>query len=120
MRAGISRHWLAGLTAVLGVLYILLGAAAGGLAGALGIAGGLLIVIVAAAARRLPPLAGAALLVLGAVPFPFLTWWSLVTPLIAVLALAIGGRVVAGGHRPAARPGRGTLPTSSPRPTGQG
>ena len=62
-------------------------------AGILGIIGGVLIWGAARAARRNPRVAYV-LLVAGAVPFAVVTWWSVVTPLIAILALVIGARVI--------------------------
>jgi len=110
VRGSIARHWLTGLTVVLGVYYVFLGSVALGVAGTLGILGGLLIIIaVLVAARGSTPLA-ASLLVVGALPFAVLTWWSVVTPLIAVLALAIGGSALAGGRRgPSGAEGDGSL-----------
>jgi hypothetical protein len=92
----LARHWLAGLTVVLAGYYLFLGAVALGPAGVLGILGGLLIVIAVLTARRGSALVGHTLLVLGALPFALLTWWSVVTPLIAVLTLAIGVAALAG------------------------
>ncbi|MBJ7455904.1 MAG: hypothetical protein JHC74_07585 [Thermoleophilia bacterium] len=96
VRRSIARHWLTGLTVVLGVYYVFLGAVALGPAGALGIVGGLLMVIAVLVAARGRTVLGATMLVVGAVPFALLTWWSVVTPLIAVLALVIGGLAVGG------------------------
>ncbi len=77
-----------------GTLYVALGVTALGAAGAAGILGGLLICSVVPAARHAPRPASA-VLVLGAVPFAVATWWSVVTPLLALLALGIGRGVVA-------------------------
>jgi hypothetical protein len=95
VRRSLGRHWLAGLTVVLAVYYVFLGAVALGPAGALGILGGLLIAIALIAATRGSAHLGAALLVLGALPFALATWWSVVTPLLAILVLVIGGLAVA-------------------------
>ena len=91
----LERHWLGMLTGGLAALYIVLGAVALGFAGALGILGGLLIVAALVAAARGAGRVGTALLVLGAVPFAVITWWSVVTPLMAVLVLVIGGLTMA-------------------------
>jgi hypothetical protein len=90
VRATLSRSWLAGLTAILATFYIFLGATALGLAGALGVIGGLLVLVGLPASTRLPKSLRALLLVAAAVPFAALTWWSVITPLLAVLLLAIG------------------------------
>ena len=50
----ISRHWLAALTVVLGAFYIFLGATALGVAGALGIGGGITILAIVALSSRMP------------------------------------------------------------------
>jgi hypothetical protein len=89
MHAIDEHRWRIGLVSLCGVYYIFLGATALGVAGALGILGGLLIWTAIALASRSHAVAHAVLAV-GALPFAFLTWWSVVTPLIAILALAIG------------------------------
>ena len=99
MRGSIARHWLAGLTVVLGVYYVFLGSVALGPAGTLGILGGLLIMIAVLVPARGSTRLVVSLLVVGALPFAILTWWSVVTPLIGVLALAIGGVALAGERR---------------------
>jgi uncharacterized membrane protein YozB (DUF420 family) len=90
----ISRSWLAALTAVLGAFYIFLGATALGIPGVLGIIGGVTILSVVAASSRIPARAGSLVLVAAALPFAVLTWWSIVTPLLAVLTVAIGWRAL--------------------------
>ncbi len=91
----LGRHGFAVLTVLLAAYYVFLGAVALGFAGATGVVGGLLIGAALFAAKRHGARLGAALLVVGALPFAILTWWSVVTPLIAALVLAIGGRAVA-------------------------
>ena len=94
LAAAISeRRWRVGLLAGLGACYVFLGATALGAAGALGIAGGLLLWCVAAIAARSRRAAYAVLLA-GAVPFAVATWWSVVTPVVAILAIAIGIAVI--------------------------
>jgi uncharacterized membrane protein YfcA len=99
----ISRRWLAALTVVLGLFYIFLGATALGVAGMLGIVGGIVIVTVVATSSRLPPRVASIALVAAALPFAVLTWWSIVTPLLAILALTIGRYVTHLGERPRRR-----------------
>ncbi len=94
-----ERHWRLGLLVVCGAYYVLLGATALGGAGVLGILGGLLVWGAARAAPQSPPVAYA-LLLAGALPFAAATWWSVVTPVIAVLILAIGAGVIRHGIRP--------------------
>jgi hypothetical protein len=90
----LGAHWLAGLTALLAALYIFLGATALGLAGALGIFGGLVILATLAASTRIPRPIRVLLICVAAVPFAAVTWWSVVTPLLAVLLIVIGGLAV--------------------------
>jgi hypothetical protein len=86
----ISRHWLAALTVILGAFYVFLGATALGAAGMLGIFGGIMIIAVVALSSRIPPRVTPLVLVAAALPFAVLTWWSIVTPLLAILVVAIG------------------------------
>jgi uncharacterized membrane protein YozB (DUF420 family) len=86
----ISRRWLEVLTVVLGTFYIFLGATALGVAGLLGIVGGIMILAVVATSPRIPPRIAPIVLVAAALPFAVLTWWSIVTPLLAILVVAIG------------------------------
>jgi hypothetical protein len=86
----LSAHWLAGLTAVLAAFFILLGTTALGLAGALGILGGVAILATLVASGRLSHRIRLLVLCSAAVPFAALTWWSVVTPLLALLLILIG------------------------------
>jgi hypothetical protein len=86
-------HWRTGLLVACGVFYVFLGATALGLAGVLGLLGGALLWVVRPLAGRSPWPAYAVLLA-GALPFAAATWWSAITPLIAVLAIAIGVGVI--------------------------
>jgi hypothetical protein len=85
-----SRDWRLLLVSTLGALEVLmaLSAAPRWLAG-LGILGGLA-VVAAPWARRGPWTRR--LLLAGAFPFAVLTWWSVVTPVVALLAVALGWR----------------------------
>jgi hypothetical protein len=88
-----ERHWRLGLLVVCGAYYVFLGATALGLAGMLGILGGALIWAAARAAPTSPRTAHA-LLLAGALPFAAATWWSVITPVIAVLTVVIGVGVI--------------------------
>ena len=104
VRATIGRNWLAVLTAVLAASYVFLGATALGLAGVLGILGGIAILAALAASPRIPARLRPLVLLVAALPFAALTWWSVVTPLLAILVVAIGSTALS---RPrAAAPGR--------------
>jgi hypothetical protein len=86
----VARSWPTVLTVLLAAFYVFLGATALGLAGALGIAGGLLVLGLAAARGRVPATLALPLLLAAVIPFAALTWWSVATPLLALLLLAIG------------------------------
>ena len=62
--------------------------------GLLGIVGGITILGVVAASSRIPARAGSLVLVAAALPFAVFTWWSIVTPLLAALIVAIGWRAL--------------------------
>ncbi|TMR95444.1 hypothetical protein [Nonomuraea basaltis] len=81
-------RWLAILTGALGVCFVVVAATADALL-ALAAMSAVLVAVspwVPPVPRRRP----AAMLLLGAVPFAVFTWWTLVTPLLAVLALISG------------------------------
>ena len=90
LSAAAGRNWTAVLAAVLGCFLVFLGAAALGVAGVLGIAGGVLLIGLVAARERLKQSISLPLLLLAVLPFVALTWWSLTTPVIGVLALTLG------------------------------
>jgi hypothetical protein len=96
----LGRNWTALLTVVLGAFYVFLGATALGLAGILGILGGLLAIGLVAARGALPTPVALGLLLAAALPFAALTWWSVATPLIAILLLAIGALALGAAGRP--------------------
>jgi hypothetical protein len=93
----IRRSWLAALAVVLGAVYIFLGATALGVPGVLGIVGGITILTVVATSSRVPSRVGSFILVAAALPFAVVTWWSIVTPLLAIATIAIGWCALRGG-----------------------
>jgi len=88
------------LTSVLGVCLGLVAATADLPLLALGLAGGLAVAVAPWAANR-NRAAAWSLLLLGAVPFAALTWSTVVTPLVAILAIAIGIPAIHKPTRPA-------------------
>jgi hypothetical protein len=86
----ISRYWLAALTSVLAAFYVFLGATALGIAGVLGILGGIAVFAALAASTRIPKRLRPLVLLVATLPFAALTWWSVITPLLAILILTIG------------------------------
>jgi hypothetical protein len=87
----IARQWTRGLVAALGVVYAALGLTAHGPATIDGIGGGLLVIAIALLLPRLPAALAVTGLVASVLPFAIVTWWSLATPVIAVLVITIGG-----------------------------
>lgn len=82
-------------------LYLYVGIGSHGATRTLALAGTFLILIALATATRSPRVARA-LLVIGALPVAVVSWWSIVTPILGVLAIAIGlpaigGRTIRGG-----------------------
>jgi hypothetical protein len=102
MHAIDQHRWRIGLVSLCGAYYIFLGATALGAAGVLGIIGGLLIWGAMALASRSHRVA-LVLLIVGALPFAVATWWSVITPLIAAVALALGRKTIR--HTTFAAPG---------------
>lgn len=88
--AAVERSWTTILTVGLGCLYVVLGATALGLAGLFGVIGGILVLAAVTAPDRIAGRYRVIVLLAALVPFAALTWWSVVTPLIALLALTIG------------------------------
>lgn len=84
-----ERRWFTGLTAILAGLYAWVAMAGQDLDRVLGLTGAVLILISLAAAWK-SQAAAVVLLVAGTLPLAIVTWWSLVTPLIAVLAIVLG------------------------------
>jgi hypothetical protein len=95
------------LLAAVGLLYGWIGLATSGIDRVVGLTGAVAIVAAAAlAARRW---LAALLVVAGAVPLAVITWWSIVTPALAVIALGLTGPVLGrprGPRRDLGLPGR--------------
>jgi len=98
-----ERRLLVALAALCGVFYVFLGATALGVTGFMGIGGGLLLWGALAIAARSHG-AAFALLAIGALPFAIATSWSVITPLIAILAVATGTGAVRLTTSPRAHP----------------
>jgi hypothetical protein len=79
---------------VLAVEYVALGATALGRAGALGIVGGVIVLTLLAASSRISTRTALGCLVVATLPFAALTWWSIVTPIIALLLVTIGALAI--------------------------
>jgi hypothetical protein len=88
-RAVIRTHWAPALVGVMALIYLTFGIVASDAIGLLGVAGAVL-ACAAMAVRRRSHMAAAVGLVLAAAPFAVATAWTVVTPLTAVLMLAIG------------------------------
>lgn len=84
---------LSALTGVVSLLYVWVGYVAQGLTLLLATGGALLIVAALFVARRSVPAAGV-LLAAGSLPLAAVTWWSIATPVLAVVALVLGGYAI--------------------------
>jgi hypothetical protein len=107
-----AHRWQIALTSILGAYYLLLGAdALPRAAGFVGIASGLAVwgaLRLATHSHRL----AVAMLTVGALAFSIVTWWSVITPIIALLILVIGrGALTSHGPHPRQR-----VPVRSPAP----
>jgi hypothetical protein len=89
MNGTFRRSWLTGLTVVLAVLDLWVGVAGHGLDRVLGLTGGLLILAALVVARTSRP-AAQVLLLAGALPLAVAAWWSIVAPVVGLLALLLG------------------------------
>lgn len=94
VRHVLAENWGLILTGVLAVEYIALGATALGRAGALGILGGAAILVLLASPSRIGARGALLCLIAATLPFAALTWWSIATPIIALLLLAIGAPAI--------------------------
>jgi hypothetical protein len=97
----VAARWLRGLLGVLGAFELLMAVSA---ASAVAMAAGVLagcVLIAAAIVTRPGSKSMIALLVAATVPFAALTWWTVVTPLLTVVAFAIGLATTARNTRPA-------------------
>jgi hypothetical protein len=94
----LKRRWMGILTAAVAMLYVYVGINSRGADMAVGLTGAALILL------TLPELGLSwwireSLLILGALPLAVMTWWSVVTPILAILAIVIGSVAVGGGRR---------------------
>ena len=88
-RAALGRNWLSVLLLVLAGDYLFLGVVAWGSAGLLGLGAGV-VIGVALFARTRAPLVSRLLFLACGIPFAALTWWSVVTPILALLTAVLG------------------------------
>jgi len=91
--AVVRRNWLRILVGVLGIYQILLALSAKPAIAVLGTVGGLLVIAAPWVPHR-SPIGATVLLVVGTVPFAVVAWWSLIVPVVGLLALAIGLPVI--------------------------
>jgi len=91
---GSQPSWAGVLTAILACLFVFLGATSPGIAGSLGVIGGVVVLVVLVASTWFGRRWSVALLCGAVAPFGVLTWWSIVTPLIAILAVLLGSLAI--------------------------
>ncbi len=89
MNDTLRRTWPAVGVVVLALCYLWIGATAHGWDRTLALAGGALILGAVAVARRSMSIAYL-VLVLGALPPAVVTWWSIASPLLAIVVLILG------------------------------
>jgi hypothetical protein len=89
MNETLRRFWPVALVGVLAVLYLWIGLAAHGVDQILAIAGAVVILGALVVAYR-SRWAAVVLLAVGALPLAASTWWSIATPVLAVLTLLVG------------------------------
>lgn len=89
MNETLRRTWPSVLVAVVALLYVWIGLTAHGWDRILGLAGGPVVLAALAAAHRSVP-GAMVLLAAGALPLAITTWWSIATPVLAVLVLLLG------------------------------
>lgn len=99
LTGALRAHWTTVLLFVLAAIHLAFGIVARSAAGLLGIVGAVAVVAAWNLGGRSRAWA-AGLLVVGAVPFALATFWTVVTPITAVLLLAVGLPHVLGGHDP--------------------
>lgn len=114
MNTTLHRTWPGALVAVLGALYLWIGLAAHGWDRLFGIAGAALILAAAVTVRRSTVLT-VGLLLAGALPLAVSTWWSIVTPGLAILTLLMGSLALR-----RTRASRPAIPAQDLRTTGDG
>jgi hypothetical protein len=113
MNETLRRFWPAVLVAVVALLYVWIGLTAHGWDRILGLTGGPVILAALIAAHRSVP--GAMLLLtVGALPLAVTTWWSIATPVLAVLVLLLGWFAMRNLGPPQDHPA--SLTTLEPRP----
>lgn len=87
-RRFVAAHWIAGAISVAGLLQLMLALGTGVLwIAAIGVVGSIAVVVAPWRASRL---ARTLWLVVGTVPFAVLTWWSIVSALVALIAIGLG------------------------------
>ena len=95
MIATVERAWWPGLTALVAIYYGFIGLTTGDAVGMAGMLGAVLIAAALGVHIWSRPLAGV-LLGVGAAPLAILTWWSMITPVLALLVLVCGSVAIAG------------------------
>jgi hypothetical protein len=109
LRSVIRSNWTRGLVSLLGAFELLMAVSGGPVSTVtVGVIGGIALVVAPWLGSQ-TRLATVVLLV-GTVPFAAVTWWSLVTPLLAVTAMAIGPLT----RRTGDGENRGSSPSNSP------
>jgi hypothetical protein len=104
MNHTLRKHWNTALIAILAGLYAWIGLSTYGLDQILGLAGAALI-LTALTLKARSRATTLILLVIGALPLAIHTWWSVITPLLAILVITLGWLAIRAS------------PTTTPTPT---
>jgi len=96
----IRRNWIRGLVTLLGAFEILMAVSAGPLVTiAAGVIGGAVLVVTPWLADRAKPATILAALLIGTLPFAALTYWSVASPVLAVVALILAFPAIKRAHK---------------------
>ena len=90
LRAVVGANWARGLVSLLGAFVVLMAVSATPISTlVLGVGGGLVVMAAPWVSTQTKPVVVVAML-MAALPFAIVTWWSIASPLVALLALTIG------------------------------
>jgi hypothetical protein len=93
-------NWIKGLVTLLGAFEILMAVSAGPIVTiAVGVIGGAVLIVAPWLADRAKPTTALAALLIGTLPFAALTYWSVASPVLALVALALAFPAMRRAHK---------------------
>lgn len=117
--ATVGRNWTRVLVTLLGVFELSIALSAGPLVTlVVGAVSGVVLMVTPWLTGRLPTATLVVLLIVATVPFAALSWWTVVVPLLAVVALAVGLPLVARRTADTAPRGAGAVRNPAPEQVG--